>query len=146
MKNWMPDEPTAYSDPTLMNRVGFEPGLPGWESTMLTTRLWKYYQYLLKKSLDLYSVSLDVALLVRAISMSFFKSLREELSEYMVGSSGIQFFHKIRLGENSVLHQFSSIRNATWNCWLHSQAFGVACDCSLDFRKMTNFCCSFTNF
>ena len=52
-----------------------------------------------EKSLDLYLVSLDVALLVRAISMSFLKSLCEELSESIVGSSGIQFFTRLDSGE-----------------------------------------------
>ena len=38
-----------------------------------------------EKSLDSYLVSLDVALLVRAISKSFLNFLCEELSESMVG-------------------------------------------------------------
>ena len=53
----------------------------------------------IEKSLDLYLVSLDVALLVRAISMSFLNSLREEVSESMVSSSGIQFFTRLDLGD-----------------------------------------------
>ena len=40
----------------------------------------------MKKSLDLYLVNLDVALLIRAISMSFLNSLCEEVSESMVSS------------------------------------------------------------
>ena len=44
-------------------------------------------------------MSLDVALLDRAISTSFLKSLCKELSESMVGSSGIQFFTRLYLGE-----------------------------------------------
>ena len=51
------------------------------------------------KSLDLYLVNLDVALLVRAIFMSFLNSLCEEVSESMVGSSGIQFFTRLDSGE-----------------------------------------------
>ena len=53
----------------------------------------------MKKSLDLYLVSLDVALLVTAISMSFLKSLCEELSGSMVGSFGIHFFTRLDSGE-----------------------------------------------
>ena len=53
----------------------------------------------MKKSLDLCLVSLEVALFYRAISTSFLKSLCKELSESMVGSSGIQFFTRLYLGE-----------------------------------------------
>ena len=83
----------------MMEKVEFELGLPGWESAKLTTRPWEYYLYLMQKSLDLYLVNLDVALLVRAISMSFLNSLCEEVSESMVSSSGIQFFTRLDSGE-----------------------------------------------
>ena len=76
----------------MMEKVGFK---PGWESAKLTIRQWEYYLYLMQKSLDLYLVNLDVALLVRAISMSFLNSLCEEVSESMVSSSGIQFFTRL---------------------------------------------------
>ena len=56
----------------------------------------------MQKSLDLYLVNLDVALLIRAISMSFLNSLCEEVSESMVSSSGIQFFTRLDLGEQSI--------------------------------------------
>ena len=58
-----------------------------------------------EKSLDLYLVSLDLALLVRAISMSFLNSLCKELSESMVGFSGIQFFTRLDSGEQCLAHQ-----------------------------------------
>ena len=79
----------------MMVKVGFELGPLGLESAMLSTRPWEYYLYLMQKSLDLYLVNLDMALLVRAISMSFLNSLCEEVSESMVSSSGIQFFTRL---------------------------------------------------
>ena len=88
----------------MMEKVGFK---PGWESVKLTTRPWEYYLYLMQKSLDLYLVNLDVALLVRAISMSFLNSLCKELSEYMVGFSGIQFFTRLDSGEQCGIIQYT---------------------------------------
>ena len=76
----------------------FEPGLQGWESAKLTTRPWEYYLYLMQKSLDLYLVNLDMALLVRAISMSFFKFLIWRAFRIYGRFFWHSIFHKIRLG------------------------------------------------
>ena len=89
-------------------------------------------------------MSLEVALLDRAISTSFLKSLCKELSESMVGSSGIQFFTRLYSGEQWTGSFYNIYWKFTWHIGpLYIFVLNCFGQCSYRYYVKTNTSCNY---